>query len=161
MVDNNIRQKRTILGATQQQVAEHLPPWFSAIVLSYIETGRALPTKEGLEALCQHFGCKPEDLYDPNDLRLLPDDNDESAEDAGFCTDVRSKKGRQHDNMVEFRVWLRPGEKDRLEQAIKALGYRTYAEWFREAYRSVIAREMRLQIPIRTGGRQKDKTAFA
>ena len=42
--------------------------------------------------------------------------------------------------MTEFRVWVKLEEKEAIEKAVAKLGYRSSAEWFREAQRALLQR---------------------
>ena len=142
MPENNIRVMRVKLNLTQSDVAQHMPEGTNAMCMSYIETGKLLPTREGLNALCAFFGCLPTDLYRPEDLNLLGTVvQNELEEEVQLRTRSDQASSRQHGDKVEFRTWLTPSEKDQLENAVSALGYRSMAEWFREAYRSLLSRE--------------------
>lgn len=144
---NSIRTKRLILNLTQSDVAAHMPEGTNAMCVSYIETGKLLPTREGLNALCALFGCLPTDLYELEDLNLLgavvPTEPDVKVQ---LRTRSDPASSRQHGDMVEFRTWLKPSEKDQLENAVASLGYRSMAEWFREAFRALIYRERQHRI---------------
>lgn len=144
---NSIRTKRLILNLTQSDVAAHMPEGTNAMCVSYIETGKLLPTREGLNALCALFGCLPTDLYELEDLNLLGATVSEEPEvEAQLKTRSDPANSRQHGDMVEFRTWLKPSEKDQLENAVASLGYRSMAEWFREAFRALIYRERQHRI---------------
>lgn len=148
MADNSIRVKRIEMNMTQSELASHMPDGVNAMCLSYVENGKLLPTRDGMNALCSLFHCSPTDLYRPEDLNLLGTVVPEPETSAEIRVRAKSDSGsRQHGDSVEFRVWLRPSEKDMLENAVNALGYRSMAEWFREAYRTLIAREKQLRIP--------------
>lgn len=147
MPANNIRTKRLTLNLTQSDVAKHMPEGTNAMCLSYIETGKLLPTREGLNALCAFFDCLPTDLYHPEDLNLLGSVVQEEPEiEVQLRTRSDPASSRQHGDKVEFRTWLTPSEKDQLENAVAALGYRSMAEWFREAYRTLLSRERQHRI---------------
>lgn len=144
---NSIRTKRLILNLTQSDVAAHMPEGTNAMCVSYIETGKLLPTREGLNALCALFGCLPTDLYQLEDLNLLGTAVPEEPEvKVQLKTRSDPANSRQHGDMVEFRTWLKPSEKDQLENAVASLGYRSMAEWFREAFRALISREHQHRI---------------
>ncbi len=70
MPRNNIRIERTRLGISQGTLAKAMPDGVEAVALGFIENGRVLPTKAGMNALCELFGCRPDDLYDPSELNL-------------------------------------------------------------------------------------------
>lgn len=145
---NNIRIKRIEMNMTQAELASHMPDGVNAMCLSYVENGKLLPTRDGMTALCSLFCCSPTDLYRPEELNLLRTVVQTPEAPAEIRVRTKSESGsRQHGESVEFRVWLRPSEKDMLERAVNSLGYRSMAEWFREAYRTLIAREMQLIIP--------------
>lgn len=154
MTDNTIRVERLKLGLSQGKLAEQLPDDLDAVAIGFIEKGRVLPTRDTMEALCEIFNCIPTDLYAPEDIDLLsgskPTVDVESAEPQFTDqTPVRQKSGRGHDGMTEFRTWLRPSEKDALEEAVDALGYRNLSEWFREVYRNTVCRYKRLSVPVK------------
>lgn len=147
MPTNSIRAKRLSLNLTQSDVAEHMPEGTNAMCMSYIETGKLLPTREGLNALCAFFNCLPTDLYRPEDLNLLGSAVQEELEmEVQLGTRSDPASSRQHGDKVEFRTWLTPSEKYQLENAVASLGYRNMAEWFREAYRALILKERQHRI---------------
>ncbi len=152
MPKNNIRVERTRLGLSQGAVAKAMPDGVEAVALGFIENGRVLPTKGGMQALCDLFGCSPEDLYDPSELDLTTKAPEEAPPPA--IAPVKAAKGdaADHDGMQQFRVWLRPYEKEYLEKVVEALGYRSSAEWLREMYRNTIARYKRISgTPAKEG----------
>ena len=147
MTRNNIRAKLDEHGFTQIEAAKQMPDNVDRVGMSFIVTGKVLPTRGGLEALCSLLDCTPTDLYDPDDIDLLGvgssgDDIDESVR---LDLNVTPKSGRQHDGMCELRAWLRPSEKEALANAVTDLGYRSVAEWLREMIRNTVARNRRLQ----------------
>ena len=144
MIENNVRRERTKLGMTQGELAKRLPDGMDAIGLGYIEHGRVLPTREQLEGMCREFHCEKTDLFDESDIDLLssPAVSSDDNEATGF---VAPGDNRGHKGKVEFRVWLRPMEKEALEHALGSLGYRSNAEWLREMVRNTVARNKRIQ----------------
>lgn len=154
MTNNTIRVERIKLGLSQGKLAEQLPDDLDAVTVGFIEKGRVLPTRDTMEALCEIFSCIPTDLYEPEDIDLLSsrkpiDDIEEEEPPAPDQSPVRQRSGRGHDGMTEFRTWLRPNEKETLEEAVDALGYRSLSEWFREVYRNTVCRYKRLFIPVK------------
>jgi len=141
MTKNNIRLKFLEKGISQTEAANQMPDDVGRVGMSFIATGRVLPTKDGLEAMCKMLDCTPADLYDLSDLDLLSVGSDKSDQP------VRSpsRSGSQHDGMLQLRAWLRPYEKDALETAVQELGYRSVSEWLREMIRNTVARNKRLQ----------------
>lgn len=127
---------------SQGQLSALMPDDQSQITLSFIETGKALPTLPYLEALCGVFDATPAELYKEEDLDLLGLMKGNTGDGVQI---IDGGSDKSHSGMVEFRTWLRPHEKKNLESAINYLGYRNMAEWFREAYRSLIGRAMRIQ----------------
>lgn len=143
MAENRIRDMRVRAGLTQGEVADRLPDDVNRVVMSFIESGKVLPTARSLFELCKMFKCTPSDLYDPADLHLMTESRVEAE------TDQQKKpanRGRGHDRMTEFRVWMSAEEKDALERAILKLGYRSASEWFREAFRALLTNCMMLRI---------------
>lgn len=160
MTNNTIRVERLKLGLSQGKLAEQLPDDLDAVAVGFIEKGRVLPTRDTMEALCEIFNCTPTDLYAPEDIDLLsgrkPIDDVEAEEPpAPDQPPVRQRSGRGHDGMTEFRTWLRPNEKEALEEAVDALGYRSLSEWFREVYRNTVCRYKRLSIPVKSRKQQQ------
>ncbi len=141
MTKNNIRLKLMEKGISQAEAASLMPDDVGRVGMSFITTGKVLPTKDGLEALCAMFDCPPSDLYDPSDINLLA----VGAEGKEQINRSPARTGRQHDGMTELRAWLRPYEKDALQKAVQELGYRNVAEWLREMIRNTVARNKRLQ----------------
>lgn len=129
--DNKLRDLRATKGLSQAQVADELPDNASNVMVGFLEAGRVLPTIDGMKALCNLFDCTPTDLYAEKDLDLL-------QSTSRILSIPRPKRGRGHDGMTEFRTWMEPEEKAALERAIKRMGYRNGAEWFREAYRRLL-----------------------
>lgn len=146
MTKNRIRERLEESCITQAEIASKMPDGVGKVGMSFIATGKVLPTKDGLEALCTMLDCSPTDLYDPEDIDLLSVGSDAMDESVRFDPGSISKTGRQHDGMCELRAWLRPYEKESLANAVADLGYRSIAEWLREMIRNTVARSRRLQL---------------
>lgn len=141
MTENNIRSMRVRAGLSQEDVASSLPEGTNRVMVSFMEAGRTLPTVDGMKALCDLFICSPSDLYLLDDLDLslserFPAKCSLSARIAG----AGGGRGSGHEGMTEFRVWIKPEEKKAIEKAVAKLGYRSSAEWFREAQRALLQR---------------------
>lgn len=139
MTENNIRSMRVRAGLSQEDVASSLPEGTNRVMVSFMEAGRILPTVDGMKALCDLFICSPSDLYllDDIDLSLskqFPTQCSPSTKVSG------GGRGPGHEGMTEFRVWVKPEEKEAIEKAVAKLGYRSGAEWFREAQRALLQR---------------------
>ncbi len=146
MTRNSIKRKLGDAGITQAAAAEQMPDAIGKVGMSFIVTGKVLPTKEGLEVLCSLLDCAPSDLYSPADINLLSVcELEEESEAATITSDSGSKSGGKHDDMHKFQVWLRPYEQEAIEKAVAELGYRSLAEWLREMIRNTVARNKRLQ----------------
>ena len=145
MTKNHIKQKLEEVGITQKELAELLPDDVGRTAMSFIVTGKVLPTKPCLEAMCDKLDCLPTDLFEREDIDLLSIGNESIDDSARFESGSVSRSGRQHDGMVELRAWLRPYEKEALAKAVGDLGYRSIAEWLREMIRNTVARNKRLQ----------------
>lgn len=138
MTENNIRSMRVRAGLSQEDVASSLPEGTNRVMVSFMEAGRTLPTVDGMKALCDLFICSPSDLYLLDDLDLslseqFPTKCSTSAKTGGG-------RGPGHEGMTEFRVWVKPEEKEAIEKTVAKLGYRSSAEWFREAQRALLQR---------------------
>ena len=139
MTENNIRSMRVRAGLSQEDVASSLPEGTNRVMVSFMEAGRTLPTVDGMKALCDLFICSPSDLYLLDDLDLslseqFPTKCSTSTKTSG------GGRGPGHEGMTEFRVWVKPKEKEAIEKAVAKLGYRSGAEWFREAQRALLQR---------------------
>ena len=139
MTENNIRSMRVRAGLSQEDVASSLPEGTNRVMVSFMEAGRTLPTVDGMKALCDVFICSPSDLYLLDDLDLslseqFPTKCSTSTKTSG------GGRGHGHEGMTEFRVWVKPEEKEAVEKAVAKLGYRSSAEWFREAQRALLQR---------------------
>ena len=139
MTENNIRSMRVRAGLSQEDVASSLPEGTNRVMVSFMEAGRTLPTVDGMKALCDLFICSPSDLYLLDDLDLslseqFPTKCSTSTKTSG------GGRGHGHEGMTEFRVWVKPEEKEAVEKAVAKLGYRSSAEWFREAQRALLQR---------------------
>lgn len=99
-------------------LAEHMKDGNSADVREF-ELGRALPTRRDLKAIVQALSVTPIDIWNRDELDLL-----------GLLKGEHEIKDA-HEGQQQFRVWLLTDEKDKLEKAIKALGYDTPTAWFR------------------------------
>lgn len=139
MTENNIRSMRVRAGLSQEDVASSLPEGTNRVMVSFMEAGRTLPTVDGMKALCDLFICSPSDLYLLDDLDLslseqFPTKCSTSTKTSG------GGRGPGHEGMTEFRVWVKPEEKEAIEKAVAKLGYRSSAEWFHEAQRALLQR---------------------
>ncbi len=141
MTNNRIRQMLTERGVSQADVATQMPDNIGKAGMSFIVTGKVLPSKDGMETLCKLLDCSPTDLYDPRDIDLLGREPEEEKDQAVATS---GKSSSQHGDMNQLRVWLRPYEREAIESAVNALGYRSIAEWLREMIRNTVARNKRL-----------------
>lgn len=148
MTKNNIREKLSEAGVTQVELAKWLPEEVGKVGVSFIVTGKVLPTKPCMEIICDKLDCFPTDLWEREDLDLLSIGNDLDEDAAKFESATSSKNGSRHGDMMQLRVWLRPYEKEAIESAISDLGYRSIAEWLREMIRNTVARNKRLQAKV-------------
>lgn len=87
--------------------------------LAHVEAGEALPTKSDLLAICGVLRLKPRDIWPEDELDLLDL--------------LKSGQGRQHGDQTEFRTWVEKDYKHKLETAIRQLGFKSQAAWFRWA----------------------------
>lgn len=139
MTENNIRSMRVRAGLSQEDVASSLPEGTNRVMVSFMEAGRTLPTVDGMKALCDLFICSPSDLYLLDDLDLSL--SEQSPTKCSTSTKTSGGgRGPGHEGMTEFRVWVKPEEKEAIEKAVAKLGYRSGAEWFREAQRALLQR---------------------
>lgn len=168
MVRNRIKVMRAEAEISATALAEKMPEGVDKIVMSYIEKGRVLPTREGLEVMCDVFNCIPADIYDTQDIDLLavkrkPEKPPESPKEpvkvkaAAIGDNPKeiiiqpNRKGtEQHVGMEQFRVWMQAEEKAALFKAITGLGYHSVAEWLREMYRITLHKYISLKLQDKT-----------
>lgn len=86
--------------------------------LDLMQAGAALPTKSDLQAICEALRLKPRDIWPEDELDLLDL--------------LKSGQGRQHGDQTEFRTWVDKEYKHKLEVAIRQLGFKSSASWFRK-----------------------------
>lgn len=152
MVNNRIRSLREKAGLTQNQLVKKMDiPGDTTTTLSLLETGKVLPTKPYLESLCKALDKVPSELYSLDDLKLVELEKGDTY-DARMSSSTSHDKS--HDGLIEFRVWLKPDQKQKIEKAISYLGYTSLTEWFRESYRDLIYRAARI---IATGAFDEGK----
>ncbi len=162
MVRNRIKVMRAEVDISATALAEKMPEGVDKIVMSYIEKGRVLPTREGLEAMCDVFGCIPTDIYNANDIDLLAvkrkPEQPPKAEAVKVKAVSTGKNPREiiipspqkdlgrHEGMEQLRVWMNAEEKAALFKAVEGLGYHSVAEWLREMYRVTLHKYISLNL---------------
>lgn len=176
MVENRIRvmlaekkMSATALSATM--------PDMGKVCMSFIVNGMALPTRDGMRAMCQTFDCLATDLYDEAELNLnVTGGKGEEAPESPLHTavvnaeteteeratiplnsleaPVRQKEERSgnhgHEGQERMFFWFKPEEKAALVKAVKGLGYRSTAEWMREMYRQTLKQYAALKLDGKT-----------
>ena len=153
MVKNNIKVRRAEIRISQAALAERMPDDANKISMNFIEAGRCLPTRQGLEALCEIFSCEPTDIYAASELDLLSVGRKltqaaNRAEPETVTRVIASEdkleldselivktSDRSYEGLEQVRVWFPITEKTALVKVIKDLGYKSVAEWMREMYR--------------------------
>ena len=174
MVDNRIK----VLLAEKKMSAAALSktmPDMGKVCMSFIVNGIALPTREGMAAMCETLDCVPTDLYDEAELNLnitgsgeteSPLHNDAAEVKAAKTEEepiiplnsleapVRQKAEQRdrsgHEGQERVFFWFRPEEKEALVKAVKGLGYRSVAEWMREMYRQTLKQYAALKLNGKT-----------
>lgn len=92
MAENRIREMRNKFRMTQEQLSESIGGQGKMIV-SLIENGYVMPTREMLEALCKTFCCNPNDLYGEHELNLSA--APEKTQTISICKDEYEKMKAQ------------------------------------------------------------------
>ena len=164
MVRNRIKVMRAEADISATALAEKMPEGVDKIVMSYIEKGRVLPTREGLERMCDVFDCIPTDLYNAHDIDLLavkrkPEPVQPPKPGAVRVKAVSTGENPQeiliptppkdlgrHEGMEQLRVWMNAEEKAALFKAVEGLGYHSVAEWLREMYRVTLHKYISLNL---------------
>lgn len=146
MVANKIRVKCAEAGISQAELSRRLQD-VNEVGMTFVATGRVMPTKSDLAEMCKVLKCEALDLYAEDDLDLLgcgggrSEQVDDLAEVKAELDEIVKREGsekRGHDGQIEFRSWMQEQERNRLSAAIKALGYRSEAEWLRDMYRRTV-----------------------
>lgn len=170
MVNNRIRvmlaEKRMSAAALSAQV-----PDMTKVCMSFVVNGAAMPTREGMTAICKALDCLATDLYDEAELDLNVTGRTSKAEsplqsaeaisarvedatipvnslEAPVKAENRDKSGHAGQERVFF--WFKPEEKAALVKAVKGLGYRSTAEWMREMYRQTLKQYAALKLDGKT-----------
>lgn len=151
MTNNRIAAIRQELKISQRELIAHLPDDINPVALSFIEQGRVLPNVATMAALSDTLGKAPTEIYEAADLNLtlaaydLPDPSE-----AGNTKRGSTNRGRGKEGMVELRCWAKEEEKQTFDAALAALGYSSYAEWWREKYRATL-RDFQTMLRLREG----------
>ena len=74
MVNNQIRVFLAKRGLSAKALADQMPDDCNAAVMSYIMNGKAMPTRDTLDRMCEVLDCEPTELYTVDDLDLLSRD---------------------------------------------------------------------------------------
>ena len=159
-VANRIKVLRAEANISATALASQIPGG-DKVVMSYIENGRALPTKDGLEKMCDIFSCKPADIYATDDLNLLSVKREPEAaqptkgkrrdtQQETRLQNLRADTAEQREGMEQVRVWMAADEKAALFKAISGLGYRSVSEWMREKYRATLREYIALNLGDKT-----------
>lgn len=157
MTNNRIAAIRQELKISQRELIAHLPDDINPVAMSFIEQGRVLPNVPTMAALADTLGKAPTEIYAAADLNLtlaaydLPDaDGPESTENGTGKARGTTNRGRGKEGMVELRCWAKEEEKRTFDAALNALGYSSYAEWWREKYRATL-RDFQTMLRLREG----------
>lgn len=154
VVHNRIKVMRAEVGISAAALVEKLPDITNKVVMSYIEQGQALPTKEALAKMCEVFGCKPDSLYKLADIDLRVVQEEDVFPKAALkmastkeiaVTEVEAERDR-HEGMEQLRVWMQADEKAALFKAVNGLGYKSVAEWLRDMYRQTVLKYLSLEL---------------
>jgi len=177
MIDNRIRvmlaDKKMSAAALSKQM-----PDMGKVCMSFIVNGIALPTREGMAAMCETFGCLATDLYDEAELNLNVTGKSEGqrpTESPLHTAEVKAETETEeratiplnsleapvrqraeqsgnhgHEGQERLFFWFKPEEKAALIKAVKGLGYRSTAEWMREMYRQTLKQYAALRLDGKT-----------
>ena len=156
MTNNRIAATRQELKISQRELLAHLPDYVNPVAMSFIEQGRVLPDMQTMAAMSETLGRAPTEIYEAADLNLTLAAYDFPDADGPEPTETESSKrgntnrGRGKEGMVELRCWAKEEEKRTFDAALAALGYSSYAEWWREKYRATI-RDFQTMLRLREG----------
>lgn len=164
MINNRIRVKLAEHNMSATALSAQIPE-MSKVCMSFIVNGTALPTREGMAAMCKALDCLATDIYDEAELNLNVTGGREEAESplntaAGkavekdkvrtIAAQIESRGGRGHEGQERVFFWFMPEEKTALVKAVKGLGYRSTAEWMREMYRQTLKQYAALKLDGKT-----------
>lgn len=156
MTNNRIAATRQELKISQRELLAHLPDYVNPVAMSFIEQGRVLPDVQTMAAMSETLGRAPTEIYEAADLNLTLAAYDFPDADGPEPTETESSKrgntnrGRGKEGMVELRCWAKEEEKRTFDAALAALGYSSYAEWWREKYRATL-RDFQTMLRLREG----------
>jgi len=156
MTNNRIAATRQELKISQRELLAHLPDYVNPVAMSFIEQGRVLPDVQTMVAMSETLGRAPTEIYEAADLNLTLAAYDFPDADGPEPTETESSKrgntnrGRGKEGMVELRCWAKEEEKRTFDAALAALGYSSYAEWWREKYRATL-RDFQTMLRLREG----------
>ena len=156
MTNNRIAATRQDLKISQRELLAHLPDYVNPVAMSFIEQGRVLPDVQTMAAMSETLGRAPTEIYEAADLNLTLAAYDFPDADGPEPTETESSKrgntnrGRGKEGMVELRCWAKEEEKRTFDAALAALGYSSYAEWWREKYRATL-RDFQTMLRLREG----------
>lgn len=175
MVENRIRAMLAEKNMSAAALSKTMPG-MGKVCMSFIVNGIALPTREGMTAMCGTLDCLPTDLYDEAELNLnitgsemaesplhIEDVAEVKATKAeempaiplnSLESPVREKAERRdssgHEGQERVFFWFRLEEKAALVKAVKGLDYRSVAEWMREMYRQTLKQYAALRLDGKT-----------
>ena len=136
---NNIR----VVMAEARVTSKKLAPLIGVddVAMSFILNGKVLPTPESFQLMCKALSCKPSDLYEASDVRLISSDPVSEANQGTKPAATGNGLDHEHaEGSVRLYFWVDGEEKERLLAACKALGYRSTTEWVREMMRSTVSK---------------------
>lgn len=122
MVANRIHEYRRKTNMSQSALSSSFLNNIGHTVVSLVENGHVLPTRDMLRQLCKAFDCSPDDLYSMSDLDLL------------------GHGGLTSDDNETATITVTPA----MRMALKELGYNDVYEWMRESERMLV-RNMHIQ----------------
>lgn len=179
MIQNEIRVMLARRGTSAAQLSTKIPD-MNKVCMSFIVNGAALPTREGMKAMCRELDCKATDLYDEEELNLNvtvePKEQMPLTEEPAHVMNAEKsvasrvsetvtiplnsleapvrqrveKRKDGHENQERVFFWFNPEEKAALVKATEALGYRNLTEWMREMYRFTLKQYAALKLEGKT-----------
>ena len=156
MTNNRIAATRQELKISQRELMAHLPDYVNPVAMSFIEQGRVLPDVQTMAAMSETLGRAPTEIYEAADLNLtlaaydFPDADGPEPRETESSKRGNTNRGRGKEGMVELRCWAKEEEKRTFDAALAALGYSSYAEWWREKYRATL-RDFQTMLRLREG----------
>ena len=97
---NNVRAMMAEAHVTSKRLAKEIG--VNDVAMSFILNGYVLPTPESLHLMCKVLSCKPSDLYEASDVRLISGSDPVSEASRGAKSVGATGDGLDHEHAEGF-----------------------------------------------------------